>query len=147
MRSISFAWTTPALVAGRKTVTRRDWKDRYARSFHAGELLAAWDKQPRFKGARKVAIIRLTAAPAKESTAAMLPADWKAEGFEYLSSIGATLHGETPLNVWRSWVMYPQDLWVVRFELVTVLPLGSPAAEEPVSHFASEDPPHRPGRN
>lgn len=41
MRIISFAWTSPALLAGAKTVTRRDWDDSYARRFSAGELVAA----------------------------------------------------------------------------------------------------------
>lgn len=121
MRSISFAWTTPALVAGEKTVTRRDWKDRYAESFRAGELLAAWDKQPRFKGARKVAVIRLVGKPRKQTTALLPPTDWEKEGFEFLTGIGATLGGRTPRQVWDDWLANPRELWVVRFELVEVL--------------------------
>jgi hypothetical protein len=33
---ISFAWTTPALVADRKRCTRRDWSADYAARFREG---------------------------------------------------------------------------------------------------------------
>jgi hypothetical protein len=39
MMTISFAWTTPALLAGHKTVTRRDWDAEYAIRFAAGQLV------------------------------------------------------------------------------------------------------------
>ncbi len=55
---ISFAWTTPALLAGKKTVTRREWSDKHAAKFKPGDLVDAWDKSPRFKG-KKVAVIRI----------------------------------------------------------------------------------------
>ena len=44
MRIISFAWTTEALIQGKKTQTRRFWKDRYAKSFKKGDLIQAYDK-------------------------------------------------------------------------------------------------------
>lgn len=37
MKIISFAETTPALLADAKTVTRREWAEKHARSFKAGE--------------------------------------------------------------------------------------------------------------
>ncbi len=57
---ISFAWTTAALLEGRKTVTRREWTDKHAAKFKPGDLVDAWDKSPRFKG-KKVAVIRIVA--------------------------------------------------------------------------------------
>lgn len=121
MRAISFAWTTPALVAGRKTVTRRDWSDRYAASFRAGEFVAAWNRQPRFRGARQVAVIRLTAAPAKESTVRIPTDDWEGEGFAYLEEIGARVDGLTPRALWTAWRVQPREMWVVRFEVVSLV--------------------------
>lgn len=56
---ISFAWTTQALLAGRKTVTRREWTDGHAAKFKPGDLVDAWDKLPRCKGSKKVAVIRI----------------------------------------------------------------------------------------
>src|SRR3712207_3360782 len=55
---ISFAWTTPALLAGKKTVTRRDWSDDYARRFRPGLIVDAYDQSPR-RGGRKIGTIRI----------------------------------------------------------------------------------------
>ena len=119
MRIISFAWTTPALVAGHKTCTRRDWNDEYAAKFQAGDLLAGWDKSPRFKG-HQVAVIRLTVKPYKEPTKMAPESDWEAEGFAYLSSIGAKVNGMTPEELWQIWHSQDSSLWVVRFELIEI---------------------------
>ena len=62
MRIISFAWTTPALLAGAKTVTRRDWKGRHGMAFHEGDFVQAWDRSPRV-GGKQVATIQLTESP------------------------------------------------------------------------------------
>jgi hypothetical protein len=62
MKIISFAWTTPALLAGSKCVTRREWDKKYAESFEAGEYVQAFDKSPR-AGGKCVAIIELTQKP------------------------------------------------------------------------------------
>ena len=65
MKIISFAWTTPALLAGRKTVTRREWAHSHAKGFQNAQLVQAYDKAP-FLGGKRVAIIRLTQAPRLE---------------------------------------------------------------------------------
>lgn len=125
MKEISFAWTTPALLAGRKTVTRRDWKWSWARSFEAGELVAATDKQRRF-GGRQVATIRLTQKPYRQNTARAPDSDWEAEGFACLESIGATVGGQDPWTIWQGWRRFdPREMWVVRFELVEVLEVAA----------------------
>ncbi|MBW2053822.1 MAG: ASCH domain-containing protein [Deltaproteobacteria bacterium] len=46
MKIVSFAWTTEALLAGRKTVTRRCWNERYAGRFKSGDLVQAYDRNP-----------------------------------------------------------------------------------------------------
>ncbi len=120
MRIISFAWTTPALIAGRKTVTRRDWDDAYAARWHEGDLAAVFDRSPRY-GGHQVATIRLTEAPYKDSTATAPDSDWEAEGFAYLHEQGLKVDGLRPDVLWRAWRQHPQLLWVVRFELVTTL--------------------------
>lgn len=55
MRIISFAWTTEALLAGKKTVTRRWWKKC---PLKPGDLVQAYNKSPRF-GGKRVAIIKI----------------------------------------------------------------------------------------
>lgn len=136
MKIISFAWTTPALLAGRKTVTRRDWNDGYAQRFRKGDLVQAYDRSPRY-GGRRVAVIRLTVDPYKELTNDVPATDWEAEGFAYLTEIGATPGGRTPDDVWDSWRDDPTDLWVVHFELVEVT-AQKPAESSQRSLFEQE---------
>lgn len=56
---ISFAYTTDALLAGQKTVTRRDWAPSHAAKFYPGLVVDAWSRNPRVPGARKVAEIQI----------------------------------------------------------------------------------------
>lgn len=56
---MSFAWTTQALLDGKKDMTRRLWSDKYAKRFKRDDLVVAYDRQPRF-GGKQVAIIKLT---------------------------------------------------------------------------------------
>ena len=121
MRIISFAWTTPALLAGYKTVTRRDWTADYAGHFSKGDLVQAYNRNPRWNG-RRVATIRLIQDPYLESTRRVAPSDYIDEGFAYLESIGAKVDGLTPQALWESWHVDPQNLWVVRFEVVGIAP-------------------------
>ena len=79
MKIVSFAWTMQALLDGSKTATRRFWKDSYAALFHAGDLVAAWDKSPRAHG-KRVATIQLTRDPYKQSLQDMTHEDFVAEG-------------------------------------------------------------------
>lgn len=121
MRIIAFAETTPALLAGAKTVTRRYWNDRYAQSFAAGEMLQAWDKSPRTGKGQRVGTIRLTAAPERQRANEIMPSDWAAEGFAFMEANGLTLFGgKTPGEVYNAWAGAPdsETLWVVRFELI-----------------------------
>ena len=122
MKIISFAETTPALLAGAKTVTRREWTEKHARSFKAGELVQAWSKGPRVKGAKRIGTVRLTGAPYLEWSCEAGDEDYDAEGFTYLAERGLTLFGGvTPRDLWAHWQANQVPLWVVRFELVEVL--------------------------
>lgn len=130
---ISFSWTTPALLAGAKTVTRRDWKDVTAnlalRHFHHQKSIEAYDKSPRL-GGKRVAWIRLTERPVKESTATIPPGDFTCEGFGYFKhaarvgprDLDRETQAERAERIWREWQVNPRDLWVVRFEVVTIEP-------------------------
>lgn len=119
---ISFAWTTPALLAGAKTMTRRDWSPEYAARFHVGDLVDAWNRSPRVgraKGARRVATIRLARDPYQQFPSEMLRGDFIREGFEWLEANG---YAETVAQIREDWRDDPHPLWVVEFELVEVLP-------------------------
>jgi len=117
MKIISFAWTAEALLAGRKTVTRRDWTDRYATRFKAGDVIAAYDNSPRH-GGRQIATLRLTADPVKESTRLAPEEDYEAEGFAYLAEKGLLVDNMSPVTLWRIWHQWPWTMWVIRFELL-----------------------------
>ena len=134
MMIISFAHTTPALLAGRKTVTRRQWDDRYAARFREGDLVAAYDRSPRI-GGRQVAVIRLTQAPRREPLTEMPDADWEGEGFAYLYEHP----GQLPKTLWgapcrresfsrESFSLHQRRadwMWTVRFELLGLTPAGA----------------------
>ncbi len=117
MQRISFFWTLSALLSGMKTVTRRRWKDSYAARFKKGDFVEAYDKQPRF-GGRRVALLRLTKNPSKESTANLTLDDWFDEGMHVLEGEGKTLDGLTPGSFWLRWMSEPEDVWVIRFMIV-----------------------------
>lgn len=121
MANISFAWTTPALLAGVKRVTRRDWPESYARRFRRGQTHAAWDRNPRYRGSQ-VGLIALTADPV--FSAELPPEDFDLEGFGLLSFLGLKVDGQRPEVMWRAWRMHAVPQWIVRFELVDRTPEG-----------------------
>lgn len=138
MLNISFAWTTPALIRGEKSCTRRDWPDHYARLFVTactrGDLVAAYDRQPRF-GGKRVALIELLSVT-NELTSEAPAEDYVREGFVYLASIGMKVDGMTPQALWREWKSEPdRRMWVIRFKLVRLdvkptAPLPAPVQRE-----------------
>lgn len=120
---LSFAETTPALLAGAKTVTRREWADSHARKFTPGLMVQAWNKTPRVKGAKRVGTVRITQSPYREMSDLIPAGDFDGEGFRYMTEHGLTLFGGmTPDAVWNLWHAEPRMLWVVRFELVGAVP-------------------------
>lgn len=82
---LSFAWTTDALLSGKKTCTRRQWSDRTAiawlNAYRQGRLMhQAWTNAPFVQNARKVADIRLTQLPYQERLTDTPESDLEAEG-------------------------------------------------------------------
>ena len=121
MRHISFAWTTDALKAGAKNVTRRHWQDSWAsRRWKKGDYAVAYDRNPAW-GGTQIALIRLTETPYKESTADIPDDDWKGEGFAYMQQHRQLVNGVTPQEFWDKWKREPEEMWVIRFEVVEVI--------------------------
>ena len=79
---ISFAYTTPALLANRKTCTRRYWSEPFARRFKQNEVVQGWDKLPRNHG-KHVAWVRITVDPYFEPMGRMPDSDYVAEGYAF----------------------------------------------------------------
>lgn len=133
---ISFAWTTPALRAGVKTVTRRQWNPDYARRFKAGDEVIAYDRQPR-NGGKPVARLRLTHDATYEPDAAAPDSDYVAEGFEWFwlheCERSFEANGDAPApgfseiadrcgwDGFDAWRQRGGSSWVVRFELVELV--------------------------
>lgn len=82
MLYISFGWTSPALLAGAKTVTRRDWKPGHAARFRAGLLVNAYDRLPMY-GGQIIGQVRLTADARIEPDSNAPDSDYEAEGFAW----------------------------------------------------------------
>ena len=117
MKIISFSWTTPALLAGAKTVTRREWSDDYAKSFHKGDFVAAYDRGPR-SGGKQIATIRLTQDPYQEHVASAPYQDYEAEGLAWIESKGLMIQGVSPYDFWLEWRDENPLVWVIKFEVV-----------------------------
>jgi hypothetical protein len=121
LKIISFTRTADALLNGRKTVTRRKWKDSHAQRFKKGDLIAAYDQQPRIKG-KKIATLRITCDPYKEQTCFTPDSDWEEEGFAYMEHNGLLIGKDMSCTqLWKAWRENPTlEMWVIRFELVSV---------------------------
>ncbi|MEW6062537.1 MAG: hypothetical protein AB1600_11420 [Bacteroidota bacterium] len=119
MKIISFAYTTPAVIAFEKNVTRRDWQLRTALAYNKGDIVQAWDTSPRF-GGKKFGLIQLTEKPYEEQTCNAPIQDRKGEGFEFLHKHGILIAGKyDALDLWKAWMMMKDvTKWVVRFEVV-----------------------------
>lgn len=117
---ISFAWTTPALLEGIKTVTRRAWKESHASRFKQGDIITAYDKQPSF-GGKPVAFIRLTQTPYRQPSDKIPSIDWVNEGFAFLQKRGKKVNKMTPRELWKKWHDEPENFYVIRFEMVEIL--------------------------
>lgn len=143
MRILSFARTTAALIAGHKSVTRREWS---ATTFAAirrafdgaiargerGLRVQAWSASPHRKG-KKVGEILITSLTL-EHTHTIPDSDWEAEGFAYMAEHGIDLGREFSVaKCWESWRHDP-DLTtaVIRFEVVSIEPGITPEMFFPV---------------
>lgn len=114
---ISFDLTSPALVAGRKTRTRRDWAESHFKKFHIGDLVQAWDHSPRTRNAKRIGTIRITGLK-RENIALMPDEDFEKEGFAYLQEAGLKIWGKTPRRAFEDWMDSEREYYVVDFEKV-----------------------------
>ncbi len=130
MKIITFAWTSDALLAGRKTCTSRDWSAAHARRFKAGDLVAAWDKSPRF-GGRQIATIRLTHDATFGTLEELVPNAYECEGFAFYDEQvasgdehairqvkrGLNLPNNMTLREYLDMSYGSLHRWIIRFEL------------------------------
>ena len=118
VKYISFSWTTPALLAGRKTVTRRRWSPRYAGQFHKGDMVVAFDKLQRNHG-KRVALLALTHDPVFENIANAPEEDFESEGLRWMAETSYLLQGQSPWDFWCDWKLGRGYFWVIRFRIIS----------------------------
>lgn len=116
MMIIAFQQTTPALLAMRKSRTRREWNEAHTKKFKVGMICSAYDKSPRV-GGKKVAEIRIVGLK-KEDISLMPDEDFEKEGFAYLEGQGIRIWGKEPLVAFQEWRDAGGEYIVVDFELV-----------------------------
>lgn len=127
MKTISFAWTSPALIAGQKSVTRRGWDDEYARRFRRGEVVMAYDRAPRHAG-QPIARLRILSVT-HERDADTPDSDYGAEGFTYLQAHPELLPkgkrlaylAQVSWEAFEEWRQAGGTSWVCRFEVLDIL--------------------------
>ncbi len=112
---ISFKLTLPQLLSGKKTVTRRVWKDSHAKkfikAFNDGKFIPAYDKDQR-NGGKLVGYLVLECEPYKECINNMVESDVINEGFPELTL------DEFKERFFKEQVINDEDVWVIRFEFV-----------------------------
>lgn len=113
---ISFAKTSDALLIGRKRRTRRDWALSHARKFRQGQVVDAWNRNPR-NGGWKIAEIELTRDPFQQRTKQMTMEDYELEGFAWMTERGLEYGGLKPLIFFHKWREANVLLWVIEFEV------------------------------
>jgi hypothetical protein len=127
MRIISFGYTWPALISGAKSCTRRQWKHTYAARFNHGEVVLAYDRDPRY-GGQPVARLQLTARPKWESMREMPDSDYEAEGFAWFAEHPGWVSASARDQIWGACTREAFEAWrqsggwcyVMRFKVVEV---------------------------
>lgn len=81
---LSFALTTRQFLAGIKTETRRDWKDRtlaiWQKSYDEGRLVHDAVDKGLHRGGKRIGKFKLTARPIREPLSSMTEENLKREG-------------------------------------------------------------------
>lgn len=127
-RIVSFAWTTAALIQGRKTVTRRDWSPDYGRLFKVGAAITAFDRSPRLHG-KAVAHLILTHDARYEADADAPDSDYEGEGFAFYAAHPELLPKRDRFayldtvsrEAFDRWRRRGGSSWVMRFRVVSIL--------------------------
>lgn len=134
---LSFGYTTAALLAGVKTVTRRDWKprtlDSYRQALVTGNTVDGYNTSPRV-GGTWIAVVKLKGI-AVEPISAMPDSDYEAEGFAWLHARGQRPPKSAPFpdfsrGSFDAWRASGATVTVVRFKLVHLTAPGAVLARQ-----------------
>ena len=141
MNIISFAWTSPAVRARRKTRTRRSWSPSYAEKFRENSICQAYDKGPRV-GGKLIDYILIVRKPWIQNTRDLSEEDYELEGFAYLDEHGffcKGLHGLSGREFLDQWKGAAEDVYIVDFRYVDDLTFSKKCAYYGCRGNASEE--------
>ena len=112
---VSFAWTTDAFMADRKSRTRREWNECHARQVIPGKtLIQAYDKIP-IAGGKQIGLA-ITVVIKYEDVSLMPEEDYEKEGFAYMEEKGLKIWGKEPRQAFDEWREAGGMYWVLDFE-------------------------------
>lgn len=114
VRRISFAYTLEAFLADVKDETRRYWKDSYAKSFMATEILIAMDRHQYAHG-KKIGEIIIKELPYQQRTGQMTELDYGREGLLWMEKNDLKIKGKHPRDFFEEWKQKNDLVWVVEF--------------------------------
>jgi hypothetical protein len=116
MMLVSFQWTSLPLLAGAKSVTRRDWQLGYAKRFYVGDRISAWDFNPR-NGGQKIGELVIDSIQ-RELMTGMPDSDYEAEGFAYLHErYDSYVTSHESFDMWRQ---SGGLVWTLRFSIESI---------------------------
>lgn len=122
LRHISMAYTTPSFCAQRKHVTRRTWKESYAKSFKAGDRLFGASRQMRY-GGEVLGEIELLEAPYEEYLGEWYGREqelYELEGFAYLEAPDIIPEHAPLMKMTHIWIQEDPCLWVIPFDYIEI---------------------------
>ena len=123
---LSFGWLTPAVLAGQKTLSLRDWGPVEAYSWKRAQLAYCYDDDPD-KGGNRVALLRISHTPYKRLTNKLRNSEFYASGLMYAQSMGLRHpKGLTPEQIWSKIKESSVELWVVRYRVEQIYDQLSP---------------------
>ncbi|KKL53620.1 hypothetical protein LCGC14_2273620, partial [marine sediment metagenome] len=123
---LSFGWLTPAVLAGQKTLSLRDWGPVEAQSWQRAQLAFCYDKEPS-KGGNKMALLRISHTPYKRQANKLRNSEFYAAGLMYAQSMGLRHpKGLTPEQIWSKIKESSVEVWVVRYRVEQIYDQLSP---------------------
>jgi hypothetical protein len=123
---LSFGWTTPAVVIGKKCVTRRQWAERTIRIYERliGHDVDAADSGLQY-GGKVFGRVKILDVKRDDDTRKMLEDDWYHEGFDALEALGLKVGRYAPDELWSFWKHENTEPYTrVQFALVSLNQYG-----------------------
>jgi len=130
---ISFAWTTEAVLGGRKKRTRRFWSRDYAMRFKPDSQHQGYNRLPRV-GGHQIGVVTIIQLPYAQLASLMTEEDYELEGLKYMEETGLyipvrTIDGKKippmhPRRFFEAWKETNDNPFVIDFGFMPLPILG-----------------------